>query len=152
MKKKEKTIEVVINKCYGGFGLSNEAIRELHKLGSKYVKVVKPQDYFGKKEWNNNRAFCLQRMVEADKETALSNYPLIEGTKILCEDYSHNYGVGEEDARRDPLLVQVVKKLKDKANGRFAKLSIVRIPVGVKFEIDEYDGIESIHEIHKVWS
>jgi len=53
--------------------------------------------------------------------------------------------------RTCPLLVRVVEEMGEKANGRFAKLEIIEIPDDIKFEIDEYDGFESIHEKHRSW-
>ncbi len=32
-----------------------------------------------------------------------------------------------------------------------SKLQIVSIPDGVSFYIDDYDGMESIHEDHRSW-
>jgi hypothetical protein len=54
--------------------------------------------------------------------------------------------------RNDPILVQVVKKLKRKANGDCASLKIVEIPNNVEWEIQEYDGAEWIAEKHRTWS
>ena len=51
----------------------------------------------------------------------------------------------------DKDLVEVVELLGDKANGSYAKLRIVEIPDDVNFVIEEYDGIESIHEAHRSW-
>lgn len=67
-----------------------------------------------------------------------------------CDEYL--FESGSDLNREDPLLIKVVEMLGDKANGRHAKLKIVEIPDGVEYEIDEYDGIESVHEIHRVWS
>ena len=41
--------------------------------------------------------------------------------------------------------------MKEKANGPCASLEIVQIPDDVEYEIDEYDGSESIHEVHRSW-
>ncbi len=46
--------------------------------------------------------------------------------------------------RSDPLLVQVVEELGQKANGSAAKLQIAEVPAGVRYRIDEYDGNESV--------
>lgn len=54
--------------------------------------------------------------------------------------------------RDDPLLIQVVRKLKKEANGQFACLKIVKIPDDVEWEIEEYDGLEWVAEKHRVWS
>jgi len=53
--------------------------------------------------------------------------------------------------RDDPILVQVVEELGEKADGRYAQLKIVEIPDDVKWVLQEYDGRESIHEEHRVW-
>jgi hypothetical protein len=54
--------------------------------------------------------------------------------------------------RDDPVLVQVVEELGEKADGRYSQLKIVEIPDDVEWDIQEYDGIESIHEKHRVWN
>lgn len=91
-------IKIVINICYGGFGLSDEA---------------------------------------------LTAYSLLVGEPI---EYELDIG------RSDPNLVKVIEELGDKANGRYAKLKIVEIPGDVEWTIEEYDGMEFIHEVHRVWS
>ena len=64
--------------------------------------------------------------------------------KYYCSWY------GEED-RSNSDLIDVVEKLGEKANGTHAQLEIVDIPDDVEYEIDDYDGIESIHEKHRTW-
>ena len=53
--------------------------------------------------------------------------------------------------RDDPDLINVVEKLGESANGDFANLEIVEIPDDVEWEIDEYDGMESVDEVHRSW-
>lgn len=53
--------------------------------------------------------------------------------------------------RADPLLVQAVEELGVEADGQHARLKVVEIPDGVDYEIDDYDGVETIHEKHRVW-
>jgi hypothetical protein len=53
--------------------------------------------------------------------------------------------------RTDPILIQVVEELGKDADGPCAELEIVEIPDDVEWEIDEYDGYESIHEKHRSW-
>jgi hypothetical protein len=54
--------------------------------------------------------------------------------------------------RDDPTLIHVIEELGKAANGPFAELKIVEIPENVEWEIDDYDGMESIHECHRSWS
>jgi hypothetical protein len=56
-----------------------------------------------------------------------------------------------EIARDDPDLVAVVRELGDAAGGKCAKLEIVEIPDGVKWQIEEYDGSEHVAEAHRTW-
>ena len=92
-------MKVVINRCYGGFSLSEKAY-----------------EFLGL-EW---------------------------------DDFGYKYR--DDSLRRaDAKLVECVETLGEEADGRFAKLKVVEIPDDVEWEIDEYDGLESIHEIHRVW-
>lgn len=52
--------------------------------------------------------------------------------------------------QRDADLIDVVEKLGRKADSGFSKLAIVKIPDDVEWEIEDFDGWESIHEKHRV--
>lgn len=155
-------MKIVINKCFGGFGLSPLAIQEIAKLqgkkcyffvqdiqkglSSKYIPatieqaekalifyaftIKNPNKYFHKKEWSE------MTLEERQKENELHN-------KLMVDRGGYE--------RHDPFLVKVVEKLKDKANGKFAKLAVVEIPDGTDYEISDYDGLEHIAEKHRTW-
>ena len=53
--------------------------------------------------------------------------------------------------RADHKLVECVETLGDIANGQFAKLKVVEIPDDVEWEIEEYDGVEWVAEVHRTW-
>lgn len=57
----------------------------------------------------------------------------------------------EDENRSAPELVQVVEELSDKANGSFAKLEVVEVPDDVEWYIRDYDGLETIEEVHRSW-
>lgn len=57
-----------------------------------------------------------------------------------------------ENNRTDPSLITVVEMLGDEANGLFSRLKVVEIPDDVEWLINDYDGIETIHEKHRIWS
>ena len=92
---------IVINRCYGGFSLS-----------------------------------------QAAKELLAQKKGLPVG-----EVYDHIW----DDKRDDKDLVAVVQELGVEANSGHSDLKIVEIPEDVKWYIDEYDGIEVVHEFHRSW-
>jgi hypothetical protein len=67
------------------------------------------------------------------------------------------YGYGYVDGmdggydRTSEHLILAVETLKEKANGSSASLRVIEIPDGIDYFIDEYDGIESVHERHRSW-
>ena len=78
--------KVVVNRCYGIFGLSEAAIQWL-------------------KEHGNNS--------------------------------------GVNSSRHDPILIECVQTLKDKANSRYSNLEVIEFE-GNKYRIQNYDGLESV--------
>jgi hypothetical protein len=65
--------------------------------------------------------------------------------------------VWTNDARADsnrshPDLIGVIEKLGDEASSRFSKLTVIEIPDDVEWEISEYDGAETVEEVHRSWS
>jgi len=82
-----------------------------------------------------------ERMVELGYEMELNpNYdPTIEDWYNRTQKYKTYEG---DIPRHDPVLVQVVEELGDKANGMCAKLAIEE--VYGSYRIDEYDGNESV--------
>lgn len=68
-----------------------------------------------------------------------------DGRPVDCD-----YGYIHSIARTDPVLVEGVETLgAAAASGPKASLKIVEIPDGIEYEIDDYDGRESIHERHQ---
>lgn len=54
--------------------------------------------------------------------------------------------------RNDPILVEVVETLGNKANNSHSKLKVVEIPDDVDWVIQDYDGREWIAEKHRTWN
>ena len=90
-------MKVVINGCYGGFSLSDEALACLGiPGGSRYAY---------------------------------------------------------DDDRTNPKLVECVEKLGEAAShGLGSSLYVVEVPDDVKWTITDYDGVEQVEEVHRVWS
>ncbi len=64
------------------------------------------------------------------------------GSIYKVEGWSDFYDRNIE--RDDPVLVEVVEKLGNKANGECAKLKIEDVPKGSLYNITHHDGYESI--------
>lgn len=97
-------MKIVINRCYGGYGLS-----------------LKACEYLG--------------VSEEEKE--------------LCKQYGYSSEYSSD--RSNPKLVECVEKLGKEASGRYANLKVVEIPDGVEYDIEEYDGLETVEEKHHSW-
>lgn len=130
-------MKVVINKCFGGFGLSEKAMKTLYDLDSKVVRTTTQDKYFG------------TRRPDAEyrsKQIKLFELALTDSGDIiqLNDSYDNKY-------RSDPHLVKVVEDLGEESWGAHAELKVVEIPDGVSYCIKEYDGNEHIAEEHRTW-
>jgi len=134
-------MKIVINGCYGGFGLSKLAIQE-------YLKLKGKKAYFYKYEKGNFRKLKEKESAWSSVLTLTKDYGDVIKGKYKNEDYFY-YGAIERD---DPDLVKVVEKLKEKVDENFSKLKVVEIPDNIQYVINDYDGMESIHEEHESWS
>ena len=134
---------IVINKCFGGFGLSIEAQKLINKFGCPHSEIKTEQEYFG----DSMKDFDIEHygsVENAHKQHAeLCEIPFSKG-KLICDDHDRN-------ARNCPVLIKVVEKMGKKSWGKHAELKIVKIPNGVEYEIEEYDGSEWISEKHRTW-
>lgn len=62
------------------------------------------------------------------------------------------YGIYFHPERDDPLLIEAVETLGSKlASGAHGSLQIAEIPDGAQYEIDEYDGYESVVPPRQSW-
>ena len=81
---------------------------------------------------------------------------LTDRASELYKKYRVENGKGPDDQPRDaPELVRVVEELhalRVNPGTHVCRLKIVEIPDGVEWEIDDYDGVETIHEVHRTWS
>jgi hypothetical protein len=71
---------------------------------------------------------------------------MCEGTMIFASmhDKDGEYVSPRALSRTDPILIQVVEELGDKANDSCAKLCMIALPAGTKYRIEEYDGFETV--------
>ena len=137
-------MKIVLNGCYGGFGLSYEAMAlYLHAKNREaffYKDISAYDDY--------TKVHKYQRVtLQEIRESKTSNF-------IYCttEDQGEYLFKFPEDVinfndidRTDPTLISVVETMgSEAASGRFASLYIEEIPDGTQYKIDNYDGIEDL--------
>lgn len=67
-------------------------------------------------------------------------------------EYLKKLGKTGEIARDDPDLIKLIEKNGIKLVGSsLSHLKIVEIPDDVEWMIEDYDGWETIHEVHRSW-
>ncbi len=139
-------MKVVINTCYGGFGLSHEAMLRYAEL--KGITLYPEEDTFGLiNYWTTPEAAKMKISYEGNWRD-LPPETRQEFNRIWNEENLYDRDI----PRTDPALIQTIQELGDKASGRHAKLKIVDIPDDILWEIKEYDGMEHIAESHRSWS
>ncbi|KJD44201.1 hypothetical protein [Paenibacillus terrae] len=124
-------MEIVINRCFGGFGLSTAAFHKLIELGWRVT--VYTDDY----EYADPTADLVDMSDQND-----SFFP----------PYSFIGDRDDKEIRTNKDVIAVVKALGDKANGPCSKLKVVEVPDDIEWIITDYDGLETVAEDHRVWS
>jgi hypothetical protein len=129
--------KIVYNACYGGFGLSEPAVRRYCEL--------KGIGFFP----DSKSIFTTFWTVPEAERTGILDSEEFRAASIEQRQASNaRYRELTVDCgripRHDAALVQVVEELGDAANGFCAKLRIEDLPDGSLYRIDEYDGNESV--------
>ena len=116
-------MKIAINRCYGGFSLSDKAFAEY--LKRKGIIFETKINAFGDLEFYKDSI--------SDKKY-ISQYDFIK------------YG-----SRNDSDLIAIIEEMGTESFGLFASLKIVEIPDDVEYEITDYDGVETVREKTEEW-
>lgn len=140
-------MKVVINKCYGGFGLSFAAVVAIAKRkGLPCFIYERIGDYESK----------TYRKIDGQKNTRNIFFALGIDLGDTCTEMALNQAthlnIDSQIERHDEDLVAVVETLGKAANGQFAELHVIDVPDDVDYVVEEYDGQEWIAEVHRTWS
>lgn len=138
-------MKVVINVCFGGFGLSQAAML-------RYAEIKGITLYPEPDKWGNCTYWTVPQDQRPKAVEHLWHIMSLDECKAHNEAYSKAHLYDRDFARDDPVLVQVVEELGDESAGRCAKLRVVEIPDGTEWEIEEYDGNEHVAERHRTLS
>jgi len=143
-------MKIVINECYGGFGLSKEACQRYFDLKGQQVWIEVD------KKFSALDMFTVWLVSPEERLEIKEGEAYYKMSRDERTDYNWKYSQqiwyqGDNLTRNDPILVQVVEEMGDKAWGRSAKLAIVEIPDDVQWIIEEHDGMEWVAEKHRTW-
>lgn len=111
---------IVINKCFGGFSISEKGLEFMANRGCSEASVA----------LENLRSY------QADN---------------VAHGWSKSNSGGRDFPRDNWHLIAAVEILGREANGDCAELAIIEIPEDVNWTIDDYDGAESVVEVHRTW-
>lgn len=146
-------MKIVINRCYGGFGVSHEGMMRYFEILGKKVWPEKLEFQYSP----NQYTYWLVPEEERIKTESIQPQvgytdEQIQEAAATWEKALNQYLNDIELDRNDPVLVQVVEELGEGSWGHFAELKVVEIPDDVNWYIDEYDGLEWVAEVHRKWS
>jgi hypothetical protein len=135
-------MKIVINRCFGGFGLSDAAMYAYAERKGLTLYPEKTCTLFTT-YWTVPPEQRPQEIdwVSSTQEERAANNKAVSDAKLY----------DREIPRNDPDLVAVVEQLGDTASDKYAQLRVVEIPDDVEWKIDEYDGSEHIAEVHRTW-
>lgn len=144
-------------------------INEIKKLLDPNVKINFYLDNT-KIDFNdiqNEEQYKVVKLIPNDKEVNICLQKLKIKKVLLNKDYG-GFQIYDEvqkeyfsrtgieiskycnDKREDEVLIDIVERLGEKANV-YSELVIVEIPEDLDYIIDDYDGIETLHEKVKEW-
>lgn len=127
-------MKVVINTTIGGFSLSIEATRLAYERGMKDLAF---KDEVKKEDLDRWRKYTKSGEIH-------SCLPLSDDLKFMLNDRTED--------RSNPILIQIIEEMGEKANGLHAILKIVDIPDDIEYNVCEADdGREWIAEKHRIW-
>lgn len=139
-------MKIILNGCYGGFGLSYEAMflywyarcRDLY-----FYRDISVYDGYSK--IHKYERISLSDIQRSRNTWAGFIYCTTEDQGEYLDHFPEDIVNDRDIDRTDPILISIVETIgSDAASGRFASLYIEEIPNGTLYKIDEYDGIESL--------
>lgn len=143
--------QIVINKCHGGFGLSDKAVLKYMELAGRAVYPdATDSSIMGSTYWlipDGPERVRIDSVISAAWSTMT-----LEERYAATAKWDEQVFCPRTIARDDPMLVQVVLELGDEAGSWACVPSVVHIPDEVEWDIEEYDGMEWVAEKHRTWS
>jgi hypothetical protein len=142
-------MKVVINRCFGGFSLSQEGYIRYCELAGLPCFIEHDTKF---KSLGIFTCWLLPEGDRLEMKEGESFYNMsMEDRAAHNKMYSEQTLSCRDIERNDPYLVQLVEENAELYSGRHAELAVVEIDDDVEWEIDEYDGREHVAEKHRTW-
>ena len=147
-------MKIILNKCYGGFEVSPAGYRlYAKKRGFELYPYILTSDpefiydinnyYYKRVNWEEIGHMSVH-YLKKDLGDTISR-------EFFKEVTDGDYFLINSAYRTDSTLIEVVEELGNKASGPYGELRVVEIPDDLDYVIDEYDGIETLHQRVKEW-
>ena len=139
-------MKIVLNGCYGGFGLSYEAMALYWYARCKDLYFYRDISvYNGYSKVHKYERISLSDIQRSRNTWTGYIYCTTEDQGAYLDHFPKHVVRDQDIDRTDPILVSVVETMGSKAaSGSFAKLYIEEIPNSTQYKIDEYDGMEGL--------
>jgi hypothetical protein len=156
-------VKVVLNRCFGGFGLSPRAVARAAELAGRacFFFIYNFRDggltpCSIEEAEKSERIFRSWRAFDTAFPSSFAHNSAIWATLDQAEREAANDSYASHDLTRfpdrsAPHLVRAVEELGAGASALVADLRVIEIPFDGPdgWSIDEYDGMESVEEDHR---
>lgn len=133
--------KVILNKCFGGFTPSRKA----YEL---YAKKKGLELYLYELHINNQKT----SYHKVNKSDSIFTMYLTKDYGNVVDSINNKDRLYLDDSHReDATLIEVVEELGYEASSNTSLLKIVEIPDDLDYVIDDYDGIETLHQRVQEW-
>ena len=157
-------MELLINRCWGGFGVS--AMTLMHTAERKGIKVFPYTEKFDFDDgnvangWHLNQIYTRITEMPIEEPSGVSEIVVFlqkdPGQEVVTPDNIENFNQWDfspDNNRTDKDLIASVKEDGEGANAQCSEPHVVTIPEGFDYKIDDYDGMESVYvgrDLHMV--
>jgi len=135
-------MKVAYNGCFGGFSLSHLGLDSYAKKKGLELFWYRRDGY---------RLAVYSKLESVPVGSAGNHHAFTVDLGDSATEYPYDAYYSPDYDRADIDLIDLIEELGEAANGVCSELCIAEIPDGVAYEIDEYDGNESVVPPRQTW-
>jgi len=140
-------VKLVVNRCYGGFGINHRG-----RIAYAKEKGIKLYLWLHRDAVSSDYATLKEAVESANSGNGWAMCSIVYST-VPKSKYTGTEGINwyDNEIRSDPALIKVVETMGKDCFDEHAKLEVIEIPDDICYDIDEHDGYETVHETHRSW-